>query len=364
MQFFIYVFKVPDELFLCVFGLIVGVSQKAAKYRAFLLKMLPLAAFAVPLAILYVANPFDVSLNVSAQASFELMWKGRTFQLFFIWLIALELILSWEGLATNFRNHSRLAACLVALLLPSVYLLLAFMGLNDTIAAASSQMGVAFSESMPLALEYLVFAAFFCIIAFIWFGKKGLTEFLLPTLFLLLVGSLYIIDNIFPYGQFTPFQLLVPTTASLSEGVLRFMGYATVSGVEFASGMPTLTVSGPVGNATFAIAWPCAGIESLLIFTAVALLFLKRMRLSWKAKIGFFALGAAVTYFINILRIAQIFILGMQYGEYSAEVNAFHFYYGPLYAMVWIVSYPLIIVAANLVLGKFRKPQPPPPAPA
>lgn len=348
-----------------VSGLIAVASQKAAKYRAFLLKVLPLAAFAVPLAALYLANPFDASLNVSAQASFELMWKGRTFQLFFIWLFALELILSWEGLAAQVNlNRWRLAACVGALLLPSIYLLLAFMGLNDAIAAVSNQMGVAFADSMPLALEYLVFAAFFCLIAFVWFGKKGLSEFLLPTLFLLLVSLLYTIDNIFPYGEFTPFQLLVPTTASLAEGMLRFLGYATVPGVEFVTGMPTLTVSGPIGTATFAIAWPCAGIESLLIFTAVALLFLKRMNLSWKAKAGFFALGAAITYSINILRITQIFILGMQYGEYSAEVNAFHFYYGPLYAMAWIVSYPLIVMAATMAWEKFRRPQPPPPAPA
>lgn len=352
--------------FFDVSSLIAVASQKVAKYRAFLLKVLPLAAFAVPLAVLYLANPFDASLNVSAQASFELMWKGRTFQLFFIWLFALELILSWEGLSTQItsKNRSRLAACIGSLLLPSVYQLLAFMGLNDAIAAASNQMGVAFADSMPLALEYLVFAAFFCLIAFFWFGKKGITEFLLPPLFLLLVGLLYTIDNVFPYGEFTPFQLFVPTTASLAEGVLRFLGYATVSGVEFATGMPTLTVSGPVGTATFAIAWPCAGIESLLIFTAVVLLFLKRMNLSRKVKAGFFALGAAVTYAINILRITQIFILGMQYGEYSAEVNAFHFYYGPLYAMAWIVSYPLIVMAVTMAWEKFRRPQPPQPAPA
>ena len=116
--------------------------------------------------------------------------------------------------------------------------------------------------------------------------------------------------------------------------------------------MPTLDVSGPLGTATFAIAWPCAGIESLLIFTAVALLFLKRMNISWKAKIGFFAIGAGVTYFINVLRIATIFTIGVQYGAYSEQVNQFHYYYGPLYAMAWIVSYPLLIIAMHVCLAK------------
>ena len=58
------------------------------KHENTLLKLLPLVAFAVPLLWLYLLDA----------GSFELMWKGRTFQLFFIWLIALELILGWESL--------------------------------------------------------------------------------------------------------------------------------------------------------------------------------------------------------------------------------------------------------------------------
>lgn len=349
-----------------MFSLSEPATSKTAHYQSILLKTLPALAFAIPLAVLYLLNPFDGSLNVTVQASFELMWKGRTFQLFFIWLVALELILSWEKISSkiNLQNKSQLVAFATALLLPSIYLLLAFSGLNSAIASESSQLGVAFANSMPLAVEYLVFTAIFLLIAFLSFGKKGLTDFLLPALFLLLIGLLYTIDNVFPYGEFTPFQLLVPTTSSLAASVLQWMGYGVIPGVETSTGMPTLQVSGAGGSATFAIAWPCAGIESLLIFTAVALLFLKRININWKAKVGFFGIGAAVTYFINILRITQIFVLGMQYGEYSAEVNSFHYYYGPLYAMTWIVCYPLIVIAATMAWQKFRKPQPAPLNPA
>jgi thaumarchaeosortase len=335
-------------------------------YKAFLLKVLPLAAFMVPMAAVYLANPFDAGLNVSAQASFELMWKGRTFQLFFIWLISLELILGWENIAlkNNLQNKTRLALFVAALVLPSLYVLLEFLGLNNALAAWCSQSGVAFSGSMPLAIEYLAFSAMLLLLTLIGYGKKGLADFALPAIFVALVGVIYTIDNMFPYGQFTPFQLLVPTTASLAGGVLGWMGYSVVAGVEALTGMPTLAVTGAAGSATFAIAWPCAGIESLLIFTAVALLFLKRMNLSLKAKAGFFVLGAAVTYLINILRIAQIFILGMQYGEYSAQVDAFHYYYGPLYAMAWIIAYPLILMAATLGWQKFKRPRQAPLNPA
>jgi thaumarchaeosortase len=331
------------------------------KIKEYTVKLLPLIAFVVPLALLYFLNPADPYLNLSAQDSFNFMWKGRTFQLFFIWLIALEFILSWENIKPQIsrQNKARLAALAVALALPTLYVVLEnYVGLNGTIANLSQQSGVVFYDSMPLAIEYLVFAALFSLTSLLFFGKKGVAGFALPALFVGLVGVLYTIDNVFPYGTFTPFQLLVPTTATLAAGVLGAMGYAVVPGTDMASSMPTLQVTGPLGTAKFAIAWPCAGIESLLIFTAVALLFLKRMPISWKAKIGYFAVGAAVTYFINVLRIANIFIIGMQFGENSNQVQMFHFYYGPLYAMTWIVAFPLIILASQSLWQRMKNRKP------
>jgi exosortase/archaeosortase family protein len=127
------------------------------------------------------------------------------------------------------------------------------------------------------------------------------------------------------------------------------MGYQT--SLTAAGTMPRLTAidpANPLRTATFDIAWPCAGIESLLIFTVVALLFLKRMPISWKAKTAYFAVGVAVTYLINILRIATIFTIGMNGGD----VQLFHFYYGPLYSIAWIVSYPLIILGSQSLWRK------------
>ncbi|MCL5949225.1 MAG: archaeosortase/exosortase family protein [Candidatus Bathyarchaeota archaeon] len=333
-------------------------SVSPSKERlSIIVKLLPFIAFAAPLALLFFLNPMDPYLNLSAQDSFQLMWKGRTFQLFFIWLVALEFILSWETIKLTISklNKARVFVFALVLLIPTLFVVLEnYFGLNAAIVKWAAQSGVAFSGSMPLAIEYLAFSLLFCVTVFLSFGKKGLTGFALPALFVGLVGVLYTIDNVFPYGQFTPFQLLVPTTATLAAGVLGLMGYTAVPGTEIGTGMPTLQVTGALGTAKFAIAWPCAGIESLLIFTAVALLFLKRMNISWTAKIGFFAFGIAITYFINVLRIATIFAIGTQFGVESPEVQAFHFYYGPLYAMAWIISYPLIILASQGLWGKIK----------
>jgi hypothetical protein len=104
------------------------------------------------------------------------MWKGRTFQLFFIWLIVLELILSWENIQPSRIAKpfsARNIAFVTALLLPTVYVVLSnYLGLNVAIADAARQSGVTWADSMPLSTEYLVFTFLFCLIIFLQFGKK------------------------------------------------------------------------------------------------------------------------------------------------------------------------------------------------
>lgn len=318
------------------------------KHANTLMKLLPLLAFAVPFLWLYSLHP----------SSFELMWKGRTFQLFFIWLIALELILGWENLQNSKITKlfsARTLAFITALALPTIYVIISnYSGLNIAIADSARQSGVQWWDYMPLSTEYLVFTALFCLIVLLPFGTKGLKDFSVPALFIGIIGTIYTIDNLYPYGQFTPFQLLVPTTATLAAATLNLMGYSTTLTTQtdpLQGTLPLLTAvdpSNPARSAQFAIAWPCAGIESLLIFTVVTLLFLKRMPISWKAKIGYFAIGAAVTYFINILRIVSIFMIGMN-GE---DWQVFHNFYGPLYSVAWIISYPLIILGSQSLWHK------------
>ncbi len=322
-----------------------------------LLKLLPLVAFAVPLIWLYMLEP----------ATFELLWKGRTFQLFFFWLIGLELVLGWEELGKPKLNRllsAKTAVYGISLVLPTSYVVASYYGgLNNVITnwaiqnhvtqGLGVQEALSWERSMPLSIEYFVFAALFCVIVYLSFGFRGLKTFSVPGFFLIIVGVIYLVDNIYPYGQFAPFQIFVPTTTNLAAAILNFMGYKT--SITYAQNMPYLTSSDPNrlnASATFSIAWPCAGIESFLIFTVVILLFMKRMNISLKGKIGYFAFGVVITYIINSLRIVSIFLIGMDGGN----IDTFHFYYGPLYAITWIVSYPIIILASQSIWRKIRKP--------
>jgi len=322
------------------------------KDRSLFLKLVPLVAFAIPLTWLYMLEP----------ASFEAMWKGRTFQLFFVWLIGLELIMGWGELQPKLGKvfSTRTIALAVATTLPTLYVAASYYwGLNQAVLDWSIQRNITWANTMALSTEYLFFGAVFFAIIYLGFGNKGIKAFSVPAFFLILVGAIYTIDNVFPYGQFTPFQIFVPTAASLAAFFLNTMGYSTNLVIEPSAThgtMTLLTAINPVTQttATFEIAWPCAGIESFLIFTVVVLLFLKRLPVSLKAKIGYFVFGAAITYIINSFRIVNIFLAGMAYGTTSQQVQDIHLTYGPLYAIAWIVSYPLIIILAQTLWQRRR----------
>ena len=112
---------------------------------------------------------------------------------------------------------------------------------------------------------------------------------------------------------------------------------------------------GSVGNSEILNCLALRGHRKFPDFHGGGFGFLQQMHISWKAKAGYFAVGVVVTYFINVLRIVTIFNIGMQYGVESSQVEMFHFYYGPLYSIIWIVSYPLIIFATQGLWRKMRR---------
>jgi exosortase/archaeosortase family protein len=322
-----------------------------------LIKFLPFFSFIVPIITLYFLYP----KSFEGDPAWEGYWQGRFLYLFFLWLAFLELILNWEKLTNkiNRLKSIRTIGFTVALLLPMIYVIAGnFWGMNTIIANIAMSNNIPHANLMPLASEYFVFSIFFTFTILLMYGINHLGDFSISGLFLGLIGILYTIDNLYPTGQFTPFQILVPTTASLAANLLRFMGYQT-RWIGVSGGMPTFQIWDSLGrpSAAFSIAWPCAGIESLLLYTVTILLFLKKFVVSWWQKTAYFIVGAIITYFINILRIATIFIVSIPYWSTTSAWLQFHNIYGPLYSITWITSYPLIIIGIQAAWRVIRKPR-------
>lgn len=322
--------------------------------RKYFMVILVSLSIIVPMALLYYVDA----------PSFDKTWKGRTFYLFFMWLFAMELILDWEKYVPEQKNEQRsivrIIALAVAVALPSIYVAIEyFYGLNAAIVDLSFRNGIGatWAYVVPLSIEYLVFAAMFITVFVAAYGMIGLKGFSISASLLAVIGSIYMTDNLIPGGNFTPFQIIVPTTARLAAWVLNQMGYHTV--LSFSGNVPGLyatNVNGITWGAS--IDWPCSGVESLIIYTVVMLLFLKKSTISWRQRAGYFAVGAMITYFINIFRIVTFYVIGTQTYPNADALNKaiflHHDYYGPLYSIIWITSYPLIIIGTQLLWKKIR----------
>lgn len=335
---------------------VVQMTKKAGKALAAMVRstsmiiiMLLVLSFVVPFSILYVLDP----------PLFEATWIGRTFYLFFLWLVILEIILSWDNLQ-NIKlkkvKSPRTVLFLIVLTLPTLYVVWAnYFGLNEIIRNLALQNNMPWGDAllMRVPVEYLVFSLLFALMVPLAYGINGLRTFSVSTAFLGIIGTLYAIDTMY-HGTFTLFQVLVPATTVLSANVLNMMGYKTTISLTHdpTNGtIPVLIASNANGGlAKFGIAWSCSGIESLLIYTVVMALFLKPSAIRWIYKIPLFVTGAFITYFINILRIVNIFVIQLNGGNYQE----FHDYYGPLLSVLWITSYPLIIMGIHALSARFR----------
>lgn len=312
---------------------------------------LPFIAILIPNIILYFLDPF----------SFEKTWKGRTYYLFFLWVIFLETILKLEGsIETKVRSLRSLRGVIfvTAFLMPTIYIVAGnYFRLNIIIDELAIKNNIEFATQfpgiIPLSIEYLVFTVLFALIVVLEYGIVGLEKFSVSTFLLGIIGMIYMMDNLYGRG-FTPFQILVPTTATLASKMLNFIGYKTA--LDLSSSVPILSAWNQNGFFEARIGWPCAGIDSLLIYSVILILFLGSISIFKIKKVICFLVGAAITYFVNILRIVTIFVIGiMDHSPNKTELWRFHDYYGPLYSITWIMSYILIIMAIQTLRIKLRE---------
>jgi thaumarchaeosortase len=333
-----------------------NIAQTIRRNLNTIIIFLPILSFIPPFLILYSLHAW----------TFEQAYHGRTFLLFFLWLVVLEIIMSWEKLRKNKVNRLlsiRTVLFVMTLLLPTIYVVVAnYYGLNAMITNLTSQyvarlnidatQKLIIASQMPISIEFLVFTVLFCLTIPLVYGVNVLADFSLSALFLGTIGLLFTMDELYPQ-KLTPLQIFVPSTATIAENVFKLMGYHT--SMSFESNMPILLVIDPKNSnrfAFFGIDWTCAGVESLLIYTVIMLLFLRKTAIPWMHRIIYFVIGAVVTYFINIFRVVTIFLIGMDYGANSVEFQMFHNYYGMLYSISWIVSYPLIVIGIQVLWGR------------
>jgi len=316
-----------------------------------LLNVLFIGAFVVPFLMLYFFDP----------PLFNYSWKGRAPYVLFLCLFLAELILGWTRFKANAKplSHRRIAVAAACLLLPSLYAVgLTVFGLGNAILDVGKAVGVPFATfgiwyldvSWLLSVEILLFTVFFTCSIWGLYGKSGLKHLSVAPFFLGAVGVFYLLDTFYPYGSLTFLQSIVPFTTSAASGVLNMLGYATRTFPAGVEGLG-LAVTGTGGKEYDAIiSWSCAGIQSLVIYTFVLLLFLRGTGIPTLRKAAYAVVGFVGTFLVNVFRIASIFTMGINSGTDAAEI--FHQSYGELFFFAWIISFLFVIFLVETALAR------------
>lgn len=292
---------------------------------------------------------------------FDYTWKGRLFLLFFIWLFVLESFLSLgllkEDLKIKHRSRVKVLVILLCAMIPLIYVIaINFLGLDQIVLGAGELIrgdywravnpvnwGNTLQGDWPMSLEYVVFTVSFLATILLAYEKKGLKMFSLSAAIVAGIGAVYMIDTMYPYGAFTPFQALALPTAACAAVLLQAIGIpfhmAYIPGYGSA---PIISVTAQGISVPTSIAWPCAGVHSLFLYIIIVLLLFKKSDISGFRKAIYFIIGAVGTYSVNVLRIVTYFVVLINQGREPALI--FHNVYGELYFFTWILVFILLVV--------------------
>lgn len=315
------------------------------------------AAFVVPVVILY-------SLDAK---SFNLLWKGRAPHFLFLWLFFLEIALGWKKIkierATGWTKLAVLKTVLIAVVmfLPTLYAVSLFFGLYDWIVNLGRAVGVPIfngnewfvTHSWPFSFEYILFTSLFVASIWLLYGSRGLKSFAVSSVFIGGVGAFYMIDTFYPYGTFTVLQSFVPITVFGASSILNLLGYGTQTFPGSADSLG-LSVTGAEGSYSALVSWSCAGSHSLLLYSFMIMLFLRDTGISRLRKIIYVVVGAAGTFFVNILRVVAILTAGVNGG--NALATQFHEFYGEFFFIAWMFIYlTVVFLSETRLISKISK---------
>ena len=296
---------------------------------------------------------------------FDYTWKGRLFILFFMWLLVLEYSLNvGQEPKTDQENKPesklKILATYICALIPIIYIIsVNFLGLNQAVIQLGEALRGEYwranfgdwehilTAAWPLSLEYLMFTVSFTATILLAYGKDGLKKFGISIGLIAGITAIYLTDTIFPYGVLKPLQLLALPTASCAAMLLDLLGYTFMMYyTPGASAMPIIRTRDFAGNSVnIGIAWPCAGVHSMFLYTLIMLLLFRKSSMSRFRKLVYFIVGAIGTYMVNVLRIITYYYIRTTTEENAAlAAETFHDVYGEILFVVWILLYILLIV--------------------
>ncbi|MGD0176509.1 MAG: exosortase/archaeosortase family protein [Candidatus Bathyarchaeia archaeon] len=310
---------------------------------------------AIPLLILVFPVIFLIAIDPE---SFSLVWfwgrqVGRAGFVFLFFLVAWDWHDSRKMLkATRARWRYILAVLFLIVILAYYWERVANVGLTDYLRVyVTSQLGV--SQESPLsfllAMDYLAYGVYCVATTAILYSPKAILRMATPVIYVVGSGILDMMDAFFPEDSLAFLQVWVYLIWNVVVFLLGLMGYNTrPDPLHGQIPIPSVLLQGNrlylwgfKGPMTLAIFWPSSGVVSMIVYSLVILVLMVKLEAPRWRKLVYAFVGAAGTYFVNVIRITSI-VLYVTY--VSLDVEAFHQSIGEVLFICWIFIYLLLVL--------------------
>lgn len=305
----------------------------------------PLLVVVFPIFFLMVVDP----------NSFSLVWfwqteVGRAGFLFIFFLVAWDFYDSKRKFKMT-RSKWRYViagAVLVALL---IYYSESLFNTDSVRVFVTSQLGVSQDSTLSflIAAEFILYALYCIAETAILYSPRSTALMVTPVIYALGSGVLDLMDAYFPQDSLAFLQIWVFVIWNVVLFLLGLLGYHTYTNITVGQMSPPsvllmgnrLYLWGIKGFMTLVIFWPSSGVVSMIVYSLVIVVLMVKLNAPRKRKLIYALIGAAGTYFVNVIRITLI-VLYVTY--ISLDVETFHQSIGEVLFIIWIFIYLLAVI--------------------
>lgn len=178
----------------------------------------------------------------------------------------------------------------------------------------------------------------------VFFEVKALKEAFSPLFLIVAVFIGSFISNL-AKSFFTPY---LPHFTSFITGLLKALGIAAKQSRSNPNVIMLYTFKGPI---SLMIIWGCVGFISMFVFSIILIVIMSEDPSSTQTKVLWSIFGVLGTFFVNIIRIATIFV-GFYFFGY--EYDIVHLYIGYILFITWSVIFFYLFSKRNVLSQKMK----------
>jgi thaumarchaeosortase len=230
------------------------------------------------------------------------------------------------------------------------------LGLKQTIIDAAPSFNVQQLDSWIFMWDFIVMSVYIGICLAILYGKKGYKIAPAGLLFLAGIAVILSLDAFFPKDTLGPLQYIVPTYLQIDQGVIRFIDNSIMElgpDTKLVTAWDnTLTLNGLHGSIRLTVYWPSAGVHSMIIYSLLMLIFILKMKMPLKRKLGYFLMGTIGTAMVNIVRIISLSLFALIVSADYVVWQPFHSIVGVIMFIPWLFIYVYSVICLENRLAR------------